>query len=447
MFTLNSTVSKFAKNASWLIFGKLYRVVLVTFTTIYLSRYLGPEDFGLLNYSLSLAILFSFVIGLGLETIIVNEVHNNERHSGNILGSAITLRLFGWLAYLTIISITCYLLRPGDGEFYSLMIVLSIGYFFKIFEVFRFFFESKAMGRLISLAEITAISISCFMKFYFIYLQLSVEYFFIIAVLDIVLLSILLTSLYFRYRGSSSKNTRDYILNPAKDKMKKLFSLSWPLIFASGLYLIYSKIDQVMLGELAGMHEVGVYAAAVKLSEGGGFIFTTLAVALFPLMIKSKQLGSAIFEHQTKKLLSLLMVLSVSLAIIVSLSATFISELIFGSQYQGVDEVLTLHVWGAVFIAINAISSKFLVIEGLQKHSVYKNVIGIIVNVGLNLVLIPRYGVNGAAFATVASHFFSTYLYFGLRKETRYLFYMQSHAIFFAWIPYTLRTLTHKKSK
>lgn len=444
MFNLNSTIMKFAKNASWLIFGKLYRVILVTFTTIYLSRYLGPEDFGLLNYSLSLAILFSFIIGLGLDSLIVNEVHKNEKKSGEILSSAIALRLIGWGVFVGVISGVCFFLRPGDVEFFKLMIVLSIGYLFKTFEVFRFFFESKALGRLISLAEIAAISLSCFMKFYFIYLGLSVECFFYIAVLDIVFLSIFLSLLYANHRRDLDSGF--YALTPTIKKMKKLISFSWPLIFASGLYLIYSKIDQVMLGELSGMHAVGVYAAAVKLSEGSGFIFTTLAVALFPLMLAEKNINDERFLLQTKKLLSLLVVLSVSLAFVVSYNSTFISNLIFGEQYKGVDTVLMLHVWGGVFIAINAISSRYLVAEGLQKHSIYKNVIGIFFNVGLNFLLIPKYGANGAAFATVASHILSTYIYFGLRKETKHLFYIQSHAIFFTWLPVLLKKIIKNRA-
>lgn len=445
MLKLNSTIKKFAKNASWLIFGKLYRVALVTFTTIYLSRYLGPEDFGLLNYALSIAILFSFIIGLGLETIIVNEVHKEERKSGEILSSSIMLRLIGWLFFISIISAVCFVLRPGDVEFFKLMMILSVGYLFKTFEVFRFFFESKALGRLISLAEVAAISASCFMKFYFIHLQLDVGYFFYIAVLDIVLLSVFLSFLYHKYRVNIREN-EFYSLKPTYKKMSKLISLSWPLIFASGLYLIYSKIDQVMLGELSGMHSVGVYAAAVKLSEGSSFIFTTLAVALFPLMLKEKKVSEERFVLQTKKLLSLLVILSVSLAIIISYSSAFITDFIFGEQYIGVDTVLTLHVWGAVFIAINAISSKYLVTKGLQKHSVFKNVIGIFVNVGLNFILIPRYGVNGAAFATVVSHLFSTYIYFGLCKETRKLFLMQTQAILFLWMPGFIKTKIMSRS-
>lgn len=432
MFKASDTVRRFFKNASWLIFGKLYRVVLVTITTIYLSRYLGPEDFGLLNYSMSIVIIFSFLIGLGLETIIVKEIHKDSSRTGEILSSSISLRIVGWFLFLGIIATICFQLKPDDSDFFKLMLILTVGYFFKVFEVFRFFFEAKVMGRLVSSAEILAVTISCLVKFYFIYSERPLEYFFYAAVLDIVLLAIFLGSLYFRYRVN--RNSEQYLLSPAKRKMKELFQQSWPLIFASGLYLIYSKIDQVMLGEIAGMHAVGVYAAAVKLSEGGGFIFTTLAVALYPLMLKERNVNRQRFVVQTKKLLSLMMVLSVSLAVVITLSASFLTDLIFGDQYQGVETVLSLHVWGAVFIAINAISAKYLVTEGLQKNSVYKNVIGILVNVVLNYLLIPVYGVNGAAFSTVISHLFSTYLYFSLRAETRQLFYMQSYAIFLVWV-------------
>ncbi len=443
MYKFNSAVRKYGKNITWMMFAKIYRTALVVFTTIYLSRYLGPEDFGLLNYSLSLAVLFSFIIGLGLETIIVKEIYKEGKNSGEILSSAIILRLCGWILYACLISLVCFILRPGNSDFFYLMIVLSVGYLFKVFEVFRYFFESKALGRIISLAEVAAVSLSCIMKFYFIYLELDIEYFFYIAVLDIVLLSVFISILYFKHVGVQIKELLP--LNPTVKKMKELLSQSWPLIFASGLFLIYSKIDQIMLGELADMSAVGIYAAAVKLSEGSGFIFTTLAVALFPLMLKEKQISDQRFIIQVKKIISLLVILSVSLAVVISYSSRALTELVFGDQYQGVDTVLTLHVWGGVFIAINAISAKYLVVEGLQKHSIYKNIIGILINVGLNFLLIPIYGVNGAAVATVISHLFSTYIYFGLRKETRGLFYIQTSALFCMWLPSLL--LTKLKSK
>ncbi|MEZ9976640.1 flippase [Vibrio breoganii] len=432
MFKASDTVRRFFKNASWLIFGKLYRVVLVTITTIYLSRYLGPENFGLLNYSISIVIILSFLIGLGLESIIVKEVHKPDSNSGAILSSSILLRFFGWCLFFCIVVAICFQLKSGDSDFLKLMVILSVGYFFKIFEVFRYFFEAKVMGRVVSSSEIIAVTISCLSKFYFIQSERSLEYFFYASVLDVILLSIFLMGLFFKYRNN--RKLENYLLKPNKQEMSNLFHQSWPLIFASGLYLIYSKIDQVMLGEIAGMHAVGVYAAAVKLSEGGGFIFSTLAVALYPLMLKERNVSQQRFSAQTKRLLSLMVVLSVSLALIITLSSSFLTELIFGDQYKGVDTVLSIHVWGAVFIAINAISAKYLVTEGLQKHSVYKNVIGILINVGLNYLLIPIYGVNGAAFATVISHVFSTYLYFLLRSETRQLFYMQSYAICLIWL-------------
>ncbi|PMP01114.1 hypothetical protein BCS95_15010 [Vibrio breoganii] len=446
MFNLSNTFKIFFNNATWLIVGKFYRVLLVTITTVYVSRYLGPEEFGILNYALSIVIIFSFIVGVGLESIVTKEVCQPKAYYGRVLLSSIFLRVIGWIVFISFLTLFCFFIKPNDDEFFKYIMILSLGYSFKILEIFRFFFEAKVMGRLVTILEIIAITISCVFKFYFVYQDYSLDYFFFASILDILLLSVFLTVEYFRYRRGKSKE--HYRLEFDYSKVKQLFSQSWPLIFAGGLFLVYSKIDQVMLGELSGMHSVGVYAAAVKLSEGGGFIFTSLAVAVYPLMLREKNVSQEKFIKKTEILLCISMALSIILAIFITLVATPLSHFVFGDEYVGVDTVLSIHVWGAIFIGINAISHRYLIVEGLQKHAAYKSVIGILVNVVLNYFLIPKYGVNGAAWATVISHFFSTYIYFSFSKDTMVLFKMKSYVLSLLWmrdvIKISFRTLKSK---
>jgi O-antigen/teichoic acid export membrane protein len=209
-------------------------------------------------------------------------------------------------------------------------------------------------------------------------------------------------------------------------KAKKLLIDAWPLIFTGMAVSIYMKIDQVMLKEMLDAEAVGVYAAAVKLCEAWYFVPTALAASLFPAIVSAKQKSVILYQKRLQKFYDLMVWGAVVVALPTTLLADWIILILFGVDYQEGGDVLRIYIWAGVFIFIGVASFKWLVAENLQQFSFYFYAIGSIFNIGLNWLLIPIYGINGAAYATFISYGIGSYGVFSIFNISRSNFLMAS---------------------
>jgi PST family polysaccharide transporter len=193
-------------------------------------------------------------------------------------------------------------------------------------------------------------------------------------------------------------------------RARALLSQSWPLIISSAGGLIYLKIDQVMLGEMAGPRELGTYAVAARLSEIWYFIPATLGSSLLPMMVESKRLGDATYRSRLQAMYTGMVWAGIALAAGVTLVAVPVMDLLYGAEYAGAGRILQIHIWTCPGIFMGAILSRWLVMEDLLIFSLTRNLVGALVNVVLNFVLIPHYGAVGSAVATLVSYTAATYL-------------------------------------
>ena len=174
--------------------------------------------------------------------------------------------------------------------------------------------------------------------------------------------------------------------------------------------IIYLKIDQVMLGIMLDNYAVGVYAAAARISEVWYFIPAAIITSFFPQLVKTRIENVDTYGRDLQKLNDALLVLSISVAIAVSSSSSWLLPLLFGEAYIDSVSILVVHVWVAVFVFMRSLLSKWLLIENLLKLSMASQILGAVVNVCLNYYLIPLHGPLGAAYATVVSYSVAAYI-------------------------------------
>lgn len=255
-------LSKYIPNTSWLLLGKVYRVGIVLLATAWMARYLGPEQFGIFSYALSFVTLFSVLISMGLENLVVREILNRPQEEESTLASALLMRFLGGLVLFGLSALLITNIRPSDQLILILVMVFSFGFIFKSFEVLRCWFEAHVKAKYSAALEGFAITVSVSLKASLILMEAPLIYFAWTIAAETVVMGLGLLVLY-TVQGSSIMNFK-----PSLDKIRYLFIEAWPLMLAGTLYVIYTKIDQLMLGEMVGNEAVGVYAAAVKISEG-----------------------------------------------------------------------------------------------------------------------------------------------------------------------------------
>lgn len=180
---------------------------------------------------------------------------------------------------------------------------------------------------------------------------------------------------------------------------------------------------------MLGAEQVGLYAAAVRLSDVWLFVAVITTSSLFPTIVSAKAISQKLFEDRIMKLYQLLVALSLVISIVMFIFSEKIVLLTFGNDYTESIEILQLYIWSIIFVFLNNGSWKWYLAENLQKIAFIRLGIGALINVALNFFLIPMYGLKGAVYATLVSYVFA--IYFGnlIMPKTRINFKMQTYAI------------------
>lgn len=412
-------------NTGWLFADKLLRMGLGLFVGVWLARYLGPQGFGLFNYALAFVALFSMVANLGLDSIVVRDlVHHPERRD-ELLGTAFSLKLVVGAGCFLLTLGTVWLIRPGASETHWMVGIIAAGTIFQALDTVDFWFQAQVRSKFSVYARNAAFLIASLLKVVLMLLKAPLIAFAWTALLEAACGAVGLVIAY-RASGCSLSSWRS-----SWALAGGLLKESWPLLLSGVFVVILMKIDQVMLGGMRGDGEVGIFSAALRLSELWYFIPMSITNSVFPFIANARRTDSALYYRRLKELYLLMTWLSLGVALPVTFFAPQIVKFVYGTQYQPAAAVLSIHCWAAVFIFWGQVSNIWYLLEGLNRFTMYRCFLGAVVNVCLNLVLIPRYGATGAACATLATQIVASYLFDLLSKRTRILFGINTSNIVF----------------
>jgi O-antigen/teichoic acid export membrane protein len=179
---------------------------------------------------------------------------------------------------------------------------------------------------------------------------------------------------------------------------------SWPLLLSGATAMISLRVDQVMIGSMLGSYSAGIYAVAVKLSEVWYFIPMIVISSLLPAIINGKQTSEQLYHSRYKKLYIAMILIPLFVAIFVSTTAGQIIQIIFGITYLSSASAFTIYIWSGIPIFLWYVLGQFLIIENHTRIHFFATTVGALTNVALNFILIPRLGIDGAAYATLFSY-------------------------------------------
>jgi O-antigen/teichoic acid export membrane protein len=415
-------VQRILHNAGWLVAEKFLVLGINLGVMVWVARYLGPTEFGVLNYGIAFAALFGFLSYLGLDGIVTRELVRTPDQKDEILGTSLALRFAG-AAVAAACIIAVMWLRPGDAATRTVTIIIAFGLIFDSFDVFDFWFQSRVESKYSALARTGSVLFSSVLKVILILMNASLVAFAVATLLQHVIKAAGLGAWYLKQGHSVHWKARS-------ERAVALLRRSWPLILSGASAVLYLKIDQVMLGEMVGTEEVGIYAVAVRFSEVWYFIPHVIAASVFPALIKSKQLSKDAYNSRLQRLYSLTAWLALGLAIVVTVIASPLIRLLYGEVYARAGAILAVHIWTCPAVFMGSILSKWLIVEDLTIFSLTRHGFGAGVNIALNFVLIPRYGGMGAAVATLLAYTVASYLACFTDVRTRGAGIMMTRAIF-----------------
>lgn len=379
------------KNTIWPMAEKIYRLLLSFGIYAWMARSLGPESFGNLNYALSLLAFFEALSNLGLINIIKQEMIKIPKDSSIIIGSSLYLYFIGALISSIGLGLTYFFNHN------ILLLVFIPFYFFRVFDVWEHFLDATKRSIVVARYKIFSFSLISFFRIIILYLQCNL----IIVALSFLLEPLILSLFYYYHfqKEKISKIRYDYKL------MLHLIKRSWPIIFSSFAVLTYMKLDQIMLMHLTTSKEVGLYSAAVKLSEVWFFIPISLCNAFFPSIVSSYSIeNSNKFEESLQKLHSILLyTFLLGVIILIPLSKIFI-PLLFGEKYIPSINIFSVHIFSSLFIFFGQAQGIWDTCSNQIGYSFFRAAMGGLSNLILNFYMIPLWGVMGAAYATILSY-------------------------------------------
>lgn len=414
---------RYSSNISWMMGEKVFRLFVNLFVGVWVARFLGPSKYGIINYVQSLVFIFSVLSTLGLDEVVVKKLVNNRSMQDSILGTAFFIKLIGAFVVLPMLLIVCWVLNVAE-DIRLFVMIYSLTLLLGSFNVIDLFFQSKVLSRYTSLSGLISFSVVNIVKVILIYCNASLVWFIATFVLESAILTILFIYFFSKRKKTVLNWKFDFVL--CGDFLKN----SWPLIFSSLFIAAFMKIDQVMIKEMVGNKTTGVYAAAAKISEIWYFIPISITSTLFPAIINAKKVSQKLYYQRLEKLYIFLVSISLVVAVFISFFGESIVLLLYGRNFLEAAPILQLHIWSGIFVSIGLANGKWLLVENLQKFSMFNTGVGAVVNIGLNLILIPRFGGKGAAIATFVSHLLATYLCLILFRKTRKSFFFITKSLF-----------------
>lgn len=414
---------KILKNIGWLFFDRIFRMGMGLVVGAWVARYLGPSDFGTFNYLLATIGIFSPFAALGLESMVVKELVEHPQRTSSIMSTAITLRLLAGLISLAICLGIFFFLKHDEIETFYVGGILALTLLAQALVSIELYYQSQVASKVAVISQSIAYILVNIVKVILILTGAKLIAFAIITTVEMALGGLFMIVAFKKITKQSLTIMIDKIL------AKKLLTRSWPLIFSGFMIMIYMRIDQIMLGEMVNDYEVGTYSAALKLSEIWYIIPTIICNSFFPSIIEAKKLGEEMYFKKIQNLFDILFLISFGIAVFVAMFSTYIIDILYGDQYKVAAIILAIHIWTSIFVFLGVGSSNFFIIENLQIKTFTRTALGAVVNIGLNIILIPKFMAVGAAIATLISQFLSSFVFDLLSRKTYILFKMKCRSL------------------
>lgn len=413
-------------NIVWLFYDKALLMISGFLVGAWVARYLGPKQYGTLNYALAFVGLIIPLGQMGLKGVVIRNLVNFQKQKNQILGTTFFIQFFSGMVLIAILLYISSKVYPTDTLLVILILIISLKLVFQpISNIIEYWFDSQVQARYVVWSRNLVLIVTVSAKILLILFQAPLIAFAWVFAVDAVLLAFVLT---YVYKKKSSDLLKFHF---RLEQMSQLIKDSWPLMFSAFAVAIYMKIDQIMLGEITGSEELGYYAVAVRLSEVWYFIPMAIVSSFYPSIVRSLNANRLSVYHKKTQILFDIMAGSSYLIIVPLLLALEpIVLLLFGVEYSKSASILTVHIWAFLFVSLGVARTRILIAENRAKIDLFSTILGALLNIGLNLWFIPVYSGIGAAWATVVSYGFANYVSCLFFPQMTYLFKQMTLSLF-----------------
>ena len=400
------------QNAGWMIAEQFVQMGISVVLGVLTARYLGPSNYGVINYCAAFVIFFTSVSTLGLEGIVVKELVNNRDSEGEIIGTGLAMRLAASILSILSICLILLVLNPGDALIMKVGLLQSLVMIFRAFELMDFWFQSYLRSKYVAIIKSISYVLVAAYKIFILATDKSVEWFAFSTTLDFLIIAVLITIAYYKKGGQS--------LRVSLKRAKGLISQSYHFILSSLIITVYNQMDKVMIGQFLNEEQVGLYSAALTICNYWILIPVAIINSSRPTIMERKKVGDEkAYLANIHRLYFILIWSGIVVSLGVSVLSKFILGILYGQEYVVASSVLSIAIWFTTFSVLGTARGIWIMCEDLNGY-VKKIVLwGAVINFVLNALLIPILGINGAAIATLITQIFNCLFAPMIYKKTR----------------------------
>ncbi len=385
--------NKEAKNATWIIGGKIAQMVLSFFVGVLTARYLGPGKYGIINYVAAYVAFFTSFCTLGINSIIVKEFADEPEKQGETIGTTLILRgISSVLSAIMIVAIVA-VLDHDEPTTIIVAILSSIALFFHVADTFNYWFQSRYQSKITSIATLIAYVVTSAYRIVLLATNKSIEWFAFASSIDYLCIAVVLFASYKKYDGQK--------LSFSWITAKRLLGKSYHYILAGMMVAIYGQTDKMMLKQMESEEAVGYYSLASTSNNMWVFVLAAIIDSITPTVIQLFKTNKALYERKNRQLYAIVLYTSFAVAIGFMLLGKVFIRIVYGEAYLNAVGPLKIICWYTAFSYLGVARNAWIVCENQQRYLKFITGGAAIANVFLNLALIPVWGASGAAAASL----------------------------------------------
>lgn len=389
----DNKLSRAASNAGWIIFERVLQMLISLVVSLMTARFLGPANYGLLNYAGAYTGFFSALCTLGINSIIVKEFVDNPGKEGEILGSSFFLRLLSSIFSSVVILCIVYVADNGDPTVLAVVFLKCIAMILQMVELCNYWFHSQLQSKTAAKVAFCAYLITTVYKIAILVFEKDILWFAMTSVIDGAALMVLMLLAF--------KRSTDSQLRISYHRGREILRKSYHFILPRLMIAVYAQTDKIMLKQMIGDAETGCYATAVSICATWYFVLSAIIDSMNPVIMEAHKKDDALYVRRNKQLYAMIFYISVAAAVVISLLSEPAILLLYGNAYARAVAPLRVVAWNAAFSYLAVARNAWIVCEGRQNTLKYVYASAAAANIALNVILIPRWGAVGAAIASL----------------------------------------------
>lgn len=388
------------RNAGWIISGRVLNKLLAFIVGIMTANYLGPSNYGLINYATAYTTFFASLCSLGINSVIIKDYVEHPDEQGKAIGTSLLMRAVS--SMLSVIMIVGIVSIVDRGEKSTMIVVMlcSLGLVFQIFDTLNSWFQFRLESKYPATAAIISYAIVSALKIVLLIQKRNVYWFAAAASIEYLITAIFLIGVYIRKNGPA--------LSISVRKGFDLLRSSNSFIIAGLMVSVYASVDKLMLRHMMDDSAVGNYAIAISLSTTWAFVLSAIIDSLSPGIMKLYRENREQYERKNRQLYAIVFYVSCAVSLVICVFAAPVIHILYKHAYDGAIVPLRIVVWYTAFSYLGVARNTWMVCENKQKYLMGLYAVAAGLNVIMNAIMIPVWGGAGAAMASLLTQISTT---------------------------------------